>query len=43
MDLAGLIQAKLIFTGSFGSQKECGFGALDKVIKILLLKIVCFP
>lgn len=43
MDLAGLIQAKLTLTWSFGSQKECIFGALDKDVKILLLKIVCFP
>lgn len=43
MDLAGLIQSKLKFTRSFGSQKERRFGALDKDIKILLLKIAHFP
>lgn len=42
MDLAGLIQAKLTFPWSLESQKECRFGALDKDIKILLLKIM-FP
>lgn len=43
MDFEGLIQAKLTFTWSFGSRKECRFGALDKDIKILLLEIVRFP
>lgn len=43
MDLAGHIQSKLKFIRSFGSQKECRFGAFNKDIKILLLKIVHFP